>query len=91
MEQPCYKSADHDSMSLEQVGTASELMITSGKSDIWTLAAPESQLLRKFQKSPKEGKDLGKENEYITYARRQDVAKYDGKRILELSCYYEHC
>jgi hypothetical protein len=54
------KSADHDSMSGEQVGTASGLMITSGKSEIWPLAAPESQGLRKLRKSPKEGKDLGK-------------------------------
>jgi hypothetical protein len=29
------KSADHDSSSGEQVGTASGLMITSGKSEIW--------------------------------------------------------
>jgi hypothetical protein len=47
-------------MSGEQVGTASGLMITSGKSEIWPLAAPESQGLRKLRKSPKEGKDLGK-------------------------------
>jgi hypothetical protein len=31
------KSADHDSMSGEHVGTTSELIITSGKSDIWPL------------------------------------------------------
>jgi hypothetical protein len=34
------KSADHDSMSGEQVGTASGLMITSGKSEIWPLESP---------------------------------------------------
>ena len=33
------KSADYDSMSGEHVGTTSELIITSGKSDIWPLAA----------------------------------------------------
>jgi hypothetical protein len=47
-------------MSGEQVGTASGLMITSGKSEIWPLAAPKNQGLRKLRKSPKEGKDLGK-------------------------------
>jgi hypothetical protein len=36
------KSADHDSMSGEQVGTAHGLMITSGKSEIWPLAAPKN-------------------------------------------------
>jgi hypothetical protein len=40
------KSADHDSMSGEHVGTASGLIITSGKSDIWPLAAPENQGFR---------------------------------------------
>jgi hypothetical protein len=77
-------------MSGEQVGTASGIMITSGESGIWPLAAPESQGLRKLRKSPKEGKDMGKENKYIAYARRQDTAKYVGKDF-ELSCCYEHC
>jgi hypothetical protein len=55
------KSADHDSMSGEHVGTTSGLIITSGKSDIWPLAAPENQGFRKLRKSPKGGKkDLGK-------------------------------
>ena len=36
------KSADHDSMSGEQVGTTFGLMITSGNSEIWPLAALES-------------------------------------------------
>jgi hypothetical protein len=36
------KSTDHDSMSGEQVGTSPRLMITSGKSYIWPLAAPEN-------------------------------------------------
>jgi hypothetical protein len=68
-------------MSGEQVGTASGLMITSGKSEIWPLAAPENQGLRKLRKSPKEAKDLGKNIYiyiYIAYARRQDAAKYAG-------------
>ena len=43
-------------MSGEQVGTASGLMITSGKSNIWPLVASENQGLRKLQKSPKEEK-----------------------------------
>jgi hypothetical protein len=46
-------------MSGEQVGTASGLMITSGKSDIWPLAAPENQGLRKTVKIPKRGKRPG--------------------------------
>ena len=56
------KSTNRDFMSGEQVGTSPGLMITSGKSEIWPLAAPESQGLRKLRKSPKEGKDLGKKN-----------------------------
>jgi hypothetical protein len=52
--------ADHDSMSGEHVGTTSGLIITSGKSVIWPLAAPKNQGFRKMQKLPREGKDLGK-------------------------------
>jgi hypothetical protein len=37
------KSADHDSMSGEHVGTTSGLIVTSGKSGIWPLEAPENQ------------------------------------------------
>jgi hypothetical protein len=33
---------DHDSMSGEHVGTTSGMIITSGKSVIWPLAAPEN-------------------------------------------------
>jgi hypothetical protein len=55
------KSADHDSMSGEHVGTTSGLIVTSGKSEIWPLAAPENQGFRKLQKFPREGKDLGKD------------------------------
>jgi hypothetical protein len=51
---------DHDSMSGEHVGTTSGLIITSGKSVIWPLAAPENQGFRKLRKFPREGKDLGK-------------------------------
>jgi hypothetical protein len=47
------KSADHDSMSGEHVGTTSGLMITSGKSEIWPLATTEYQGLRKVAKIPK--------------------------------------
>jgi hypothetical protein len=58
------KSADHDSMSGEHVGTTSGLIITSGKSEIWPLAAPENQGFRKLRKFPRGGgggeKDLGK-------------------------------
>jgi hypothetical protein len=51
------KSTDHDSMSGEQVGTTCGLIITSGKSDIWPLAAPENKGFRKMRKShPKGGK-----------------------------------
>ena len=53
-------SVDHDSMSGEQVGIAFGLMITSGKSEVWPLMAPENRGLGKMRKSPKEGKDLGK-------------------------------
>jgi hypothetical protein len=53
------KSADHDSMSGEHVGTTSGLIMRSGKSDIWPLEAPENQGLRELRKSPKEGKRPG--------------------------------
>jgi hypothetical protein len=54
------KSADHDSMSGEHIGTTSGLIVTSCKSGIWPLAAPENQGFRKLRKFPREGKDLGK-------------------------------
>ena len=50
------KSADHDSMSGEHVGTTSGLIITSGKSVIWPLATPKNQVFRKLLKFPMEGK-----------------------------------
>ena len=42
------KSVDHDSMSREQVGTTSGMIVTSGKSMICPLAAPENQGFRKL-------------------------------------------
>jgi len=51
------KSADYDSMSGEHVGTTSELIITSGKSDIWPLAAPENEGFRNLRKFPRGGKE----------------------------------
>ena len=53
------KSVDHDSMSGEHVGTASRLLMGSGKSNIWPLAAPENRGLKELWKSPKEGKRPG--------------------------------
>jgi hypothetical protein len=47
------KLVDHDSMSGEHVGTTSGMIITSGKSVIWPLVAPENQGFRKLRKSPK--------------------------------------
>ena len=52
--------ANHDSMSGEHVGTTSGLIVTSAKSGIWPLVAPENQGLRKLLKFPRKGKDLGK-------------------------------
>jgi hypothetical protein len=59
------KSADHDSMSGEPIGTTSGMIITSGKSDIWPLAAPGNQGFRKLRKFPREGKDLGKRISFL--------------------------
>jgi hypothetical protein len=56
------KLVDHDSMSGEHVGTTSGLIVTSGKSGIWPLAAPENHGFGKMRKFPREGKDLGKIN-----------------------------
>jgi hypothetical protein len=42
------KSADRNSMSGEHVGTTSRLIITSVKSVIWPLVAPENQGFRKL-------------------------------------------
>jgi hypothetical protein len=48
--------ADHDSMSGEHIGINSGLIVTSGKSGIWPLAAPENQGFRKLRKLPMGGK-----------------------------------
>jgi hypothetical protein len=48
--------ADHDSMSGEHIGINSGLIVTSGKSVIWPIAAPENQGFRKLRKFPKRGK-----------------------------------
>jgi hypothetical protein len=50
------KSADHDSMSGEHVGTTSGMIVTSGKSEIWPLATPKNQGFGKLIKLPREGK-----------------------------------
>jgi hypothetical protein len=47
---------DHDSMSGEHIGSNSGLIVTSGKSGIWPLAAPENQGFRKLRKLPMGGK-----------------------------------
>jgi hypothetical protein len=47
------KSTDHDSMSGEHVGTTSGLIVTSGKSGIWPLEAPENQGFGKLRKFPR--------------------------------------
>jgi hypothetical protein len=61
-------------MSGEHVGTTSGLNVTSGKSRIWPLAAPENQGFGKLRKFPR-GKDLGTiVFGYIAYGRRQDAA-----------------
>jgi hypothetical protein len=49
-------SADHDSMSGEHVGTTLGLIVTSGKSRIWPLAAPKNQGFKKLRKFLREGK-----------------------------------
>ena len=68
------KSVDRDSMSGEHVGTTTGLNVTSEKSGIWPLEAPEYQGFGKLQKFPMV-KDLGTNAcGYIAYGRRQDVA-----------------
>jgi hypothetical protein len=42
------KSADHDSMSREHVGTTYGILIKSGKSNIWPLASPKNHGFRKL-------------------------------------------
>jgi hypothetical protein len=50
--------ADHDSMSGEHVGTTSGLIVTSEKSEIWPLVAPENQGFMKLRKLPREGRKI---------------------------------
>jgi hypothetical protein len=50
------KLADHDSMSGEHIEINSRLIVTSGKSLIWPIAAPENQGFRRLRKDPKRGK-----------------------------------
>jgi hypothetical protein len=62
-------------MSGEHVGTTSGLIVTSGKSRIWPLAAPENHGFGKLRKFPRGEKDLGKNDfGYMAYVRRQDAA-----------------
>jgi hypothetical protein len=84
------KSTDYDSMSGEQVATASVLIITSGKSKIWPLATLENQGLRKAAKIPKVRKRPGEKwiNSICEEARCCQVC---WERISELSCCYEYC
>jgi len=49
------KLVDHDSMSGEHVGTTSWLIMTSGKSEIWPLVAPENKGFRNLPNFPREG------------------------------------
>jgi hypothetical protein len=50
--------ADHDSMSGELIRINSGLIVTSGKSVIWPMAAPKNQGFRKLRKFPKGGKKV---------------------------------
>ena len=84
------KSADHDSMSGEHVGTTSGLIITSGKSEIWPLATPEYQGLRKVAKIPKVRKRPRKK--WInSICKEAGCCQVCSERISELSCCYENC
>jgi len=76
-------------MSGEQVGTASGLTITSGKSEIWPLAAPKNQGLRKAAKIPKGGKRPGQK--WINcICEEKGRCKVCRERNFQLSCCYEH-
>ena len=77
-------------MSGEPVGTAPGLMITSGKSEIWPLAALENQGLKKVVKIHKGGKRPGQKwiNSICEEAGRCQVC---WERISELFCCYEQC
>ena len=61
---------DHDSMSGEDVWTTSGLIVTSGKSVIWPLVAPENHGFRKLWKLPMEGKSPRQINKYDMWGGR---------------------
>jgi hypothetical protein len=70
-------------MSGEHVETTSWLIVTSGKSVIWPLEAPENQGFGKLQKFPR-----GKRPRHfwfleMAYVTRQDTAKYAGEKIID--------
>jgi hypothetical protein len=77
-------------MSGEHVGTTSGLNVTSGKSGIWPLAAPENQGFVKLQKFPR-GKDLGTRCFWI-----YSIWEEAGRCLVcwgkgNITCCYEHC
>jgi hypothetical protein len=50
----------------------------------------KSMDLERCENSPREGKDLSKNNfQYMAYVRSQDVAVYARKELL-IACCYEH-
>jgi len=57
------KSVDQDSISGEHVGTTFGLIITSGKSKIWPLAALGNQGFRKMRKFPR-GKERPRQKDH---------------------------
>ena len=84
------KSVDHDSMSGEHVGTASRLIMRSGKLEIWPLTAPENQGLRKATKIPKGGKKTREKIDKQHMRGGKTLPSMLGKKIFDLSCCYEH-
>jgi hypothetical protein len=82
------KSVDHDSMSGEHVGTASRLIMRSGKLEIWPLTAPENQGLRELRKSPKEGKRPGQKL-INSICKEVGHCQVCWGKILSSPCYYE--
>ena len=75
------KSADHDSMSGEQVGTTPGLMITSRKSEIWPLETPRNQGLRKDAKITK-GEKRPRKKWINSICEEAGRCKYAGKGFL---------
>jgi hypothetical protein len=79
-------------MSGEHVGTTSGLIVTSGKSEIWPLAAPENQGFRKLRKFPR-GEEIPRQKGFVLL---NSICEEAGrcrvcweKRPL-CTCYYEH-